>query len=262
MQDSNIQFLVKNPCCQEKCGHSGYTGPTGHTGPVGLPGISTKTGATGPIGPIGNTGATGATGITGMTGPVGETGPTGFSGPTGETGYTGTTGPSGSTGTRGPTGPIGPIGLTGPVGETGYTGHVGPTGYTGMTGATGPTGVGAGVTTSSWTLSPGANTVSFTVPQNATYTMWVRGNIPNGIVIWNSTATVSNSNVPLIGNQYGWYYTAGNNLVLTSIPSQIIGTQGTIITNMPALTSSNTLTFGITNNSGASCTVQYGYISM
>ena len=36
----------------------------------------------------------------------------------------------------------------------------------------------------SWTLAPGANTVSFTVDWNFTYAMWVRGNIPNGISVW------------------------------------------------------------------------------
>jgi hypothetical protein len=89
--------------------------------------------------------------------------------------------------------------------------------------------------------------------------MWVNGNIPNGIINWNATVTLSNSNVPVIGVQYGWYYVAGGALVLTSIPSQIIGTAGTISTTMPAVSNSNTFTFGITNTSGTSQTVYYGY---
>jgi len=90
--------------------------------------------------------------------------------------------------------------------------------------------------------------------------MWVNGNIPNGIVNWNATVTLSNSNVPVIGVQYGWYYDAGNALVLTSIPAQIIGTAGAITSNLPSVgTTTNTFTFGITNNSGASQTVYYGY---
>ena len=84
--------------------------------------------------------------------------------------------------------------------------------------------------TGSWTLTTGANTVSFTVTAGQSYVMWVNGNIPNGIVNWNATVTLSNSNVPVIGVQYGWYYLAGNALVLTSIPSQIIGTAGSIST--------------------------------
>ena len=79
-------------------------------------------------------------------------------------------------------------------------------------------------TIGSWTLSSGTNTVSFTVTAGQSYVMWVNGNIPNGIVNWNATVTLSNSNVPVIGVQYGWYYLAGNALVLTSIPSQIVGT--------------------------------------
>jgi hypothetical protein len=116
--------------------------------------------------------------------------------------------------------------------------------------------------TGSWTLSAGTNTVSFTVPAGQSYVMWVNGNIPNGIVNWNATVTLSNSNVPVIGTQYGWYYLAGNALALTSIPSQIVGTAGTISTSAPAVSNSNTFTFGITNNSGVSQLVYYGYIKV
>ena len=111
----------------------------------------------------------------------------------------------------------------------------------------------------SWTLSAGTNTVSFTVTAGESYVMWVNGNIPNGIVNWNATVTLSNSNVPVIGVQYGWYYLAGGALVLTSIPSQIVGTAGTISTSAPAGSNTNTFTFGITNNSGSPQIVYYGY---
>ena len=114
----------------------------------------------------------------------------------------------------------------------------------------------------SWTLSAGTNTVSFTVTAGQSYVMWVNGNIPNGIVNWNATVTLSNSNVPVIGVQYGWYYLAGNALVLTSIPSQIVGTAGSISTSAPAVSNSNTFTFGITNNSGTSQIIYYGYIKI
>ena len=117
-------------------------------------------------------------------------------------------------------------------------------------------------TTGSWTLSAGTNTVSFTVTAGQSYVMWVNGNIPNGIVNWNATVTLSNSNVPVIGVQYGWYYLAGNALVLTSIPSQIVGTAGSIVTTSPIVSNSNTFTFGITNNSGVSQMVYYGYIKI
>jgi len=114
----------------------------------------------------------------------------------------------------------------------------------------------------SWTLSAGTNTVSFTVTAGQSYVMWVNGNIPNGIVNWNATVTLSNNNVPVIGVQYGWYYVAGNALVLTSIPSQIVGTAGSISTSAPIVSNSNTFTFGITNNSGTSQIVNYGYIKI
>ena len=116
--------------------------------------------------------------------------------------------------------------------------------------------------TGSWTLTTGANTVSFTVTAGQSYVMWVNGNIPNGIVNWNATVTLSNTNVPAIGVQYGWYYLAGNALVLTSIPSQIVGTAGSISTSAPAVSNSNTFTFGITNNSGTSQVINYGYLKV
>jgi hypothetical protein len=116
--------------------------------------------------------------------------------------------------------------------------------------------------TGSWTLTTGANTVSFTVTAGQSYVMWVNGNIPNGIINWNATVTLSNPNVPVIGVQYGWYYLAGNALVLTSIPSQIVGTAGSISTSAPVVSNSNTFTFGITNNSGTSQVVYYGYIKI
>ena len=116
--------------------------------------------------------------------------------------------------------------------------------------------------TGSWTLSAGTNTVSFTVTAGESYVMWVNGNIPNGIVNWNATVTLSNSNVPVVGVQYGWYYLAGNALELTSIPSQIVGTAGTISTSAPAVSNSNTFTFGITNNSGTPQIVYYGYVKV
>ncbi len=79
-------------------------------------------------------------------------------------------------------------------------------------------------TTGSWTLAAGTNTVNISVPLNGTYSIWVNGNIPNGIITYTATAVVTNTNVPVLGEQYGWFYEAGNALVLTSIPNQFVGT--------------------------------------
>jgi hypothetical protein len=54
----------------------------------------------------------------------------------------------------------------------------------------------------------------------------------------------------------------GNALVLTSIPNQIVGTLGSISTSSPTVSNTNTFSFGITNNSGTSQTVYYGYIKV
>jgi hypothetical protein len=116
----------------------------------------------------------------------------------------------------------------------------------------------------SWTVATGTATYSFTLPSDGTYTMWVKGNIPNGIIVWNATASVSNTNVPAIGTQYAWNYTGGGTPIsLTSIPDQIKGVAGTISTDATYEgTTSNRFDFGISNTSGEPQTVYYGYIKI
>jgi hypothetical protein len=115
--------------------------------------------------------------------------------------------------------------------------------------------------TGSWTVTTGTNNYSFTVPANNTYQLWVLGNIPNGIIVYNATVSVSNTNVPVIGQQFAWNYEgAGNPILLTSIPAQVIGTAGAISNANPSVgTTTNTFVFGINNTSGNSVVVNYGY---
>jgi hypothetical protein len=91
--------------------------------------------------------------------------------------------------------------------------------------------------------------------------MWVRGNIPNGIIAWNATATVTNNNVAVVGQQHAWVYNAGGSPIdFSSIPSQFIGTANTIVRsdgNVGANT--NVFVFGINNTSESVQTVYYGY---
>jgi len=117
--------------------------------------------------------------------------------------------------------------------------------------------------TGSWTVTPGTNNYSFTVDINNTYNLWVLANIPNGIIVYNATVSVSNSNVPVIGVQYAWNYTGGGSPILfTSIPAQIIGTAGAISTDSTVVTSTNTFVFGIQNNTVSGITVNYGYLKI
>jgi hypothetical protein len=113
----------------------------------------------------------------------------------------------------------------------------------------------------SWTVATGTNTYSFTVPMDGTYTMWVKGNIPNGIITWNATLSITNNNVPAIGTQYAWNYTGGGSpILLTAIPDQIRGSAGVISTDATYVgTTSNRFDFGISNSSGATQTIYYGY---
>ena len=118
-------------------------------------------------------------------------------------------------------------------------------------------------TSGSWTLASGTNTVSISVPGSGTYAIWVNGNIPNGIITYTATAVVTNTNVPVLGSQYAWYYAVGNALVFTSIPDQFVGTVGSISNvNTYVGNTANVFTFGITNNSGSTAVVNYGYTKL
>jgi hypothetical protein len=115
--------------------------------------------------------------------------------------------------------------------------------------------------TGSWSVPTGNSTQSFTVDGNHTYQMWVEGNIPNGIIAWNALVTVTNVNVPVLGQQFAWNYEGGGNvLMFNTIPNQIIGTAGAISNAEPAVSNTNTFSFGINNASGDTITVDYGWV--
>jgi hypothetical protein len=118
--------------------------------------------------------------------------------------------------------------------------------------------------TGSWAVTSGTNNYSFTVEISNTYNLWVLCNIPNGIISYNATVTVTNTNVPVLGYQYAWNYTGGGSPILfTSIPNQIIGTAGAISTASPSVgTTTNTFVFGIQNNTASNITVNYGYLKI
>jgi hypothetical protein len=118
--------------------------------------------------------------------------------------------------------------------------------------------------TGSWTVTTGTNTYSITVPQNGAYQIWVRGNIPNGIIAYNATATVTNSNVPVVGQHFAWVYNGGGTPIdFTSIPNQFIGTSNTIVRSSVAPSATtNRFDFGINNSSGSSQTIYWGYVTL
>jgi hypothetical protein len=116
--------------------------------------------------------------------------------------------------------------------------------------------------TGTWNVTTGTNTYSFTVPTSGTYQLWVDCNIPNGILVWNATATVTNTNVPVVGAQYAWVYNGGGSPIdFTSIPNQFIGTGNTIVRSSVAPSANtNRFDFGLNNTSGGNVTVRYGYV--
>jgi hypothetical protein len=116
----------------------------------------------------------------------------------------------------------------------------------------------------SWTVPVGNSTQSFTVTPDETYYMWVDCNIPNGILVWNATVTVTNTNVPVVGAQYAWVYNGGGTPIdFTSIPNQFVGTANTIVrSNVAPSATTNRFDFGINNTSGGNVTVRYGWIQI
>jgi len=112
-----------------------------------------------------------------------------------------------------------------------------------------------------WTVPTGNSTQSFTVTSSNTYYMWVDCNIPNGILVWNATGTVTNTNVPVVGYQYAWVYNGGGTPIdFTSIPNQFVGTANTIVrSSVSPSATTNRFDFGINNTSGGNVTVRYGW---
>jgi hypothetical protein len=115
-----------------------------------------------------------------------------------------------------------------------------------------------------WTVPTGNSTQSFTVTPGNTYHMWVEGNIPNGIVSWNATASITNTNVPVVGAQYAWVYNGGGTPIdFTSIPNQFVGTANTIVRSSgTGVTNTNVFAFGINNTSGSTQVVRYGWVQI
>jgi hypothetical protein len=117
-------------------------------------------------------------------------------------------------------------------------------------------------TTGTWNVTTGESDYSFTV-SSGSYVMWVFANIPNGIIAWNATVSVTNSNVPVVGSQYAWVYNGGGTPIdFTTIPNQITGTNNTIVRSSISGSASNVFTFKIKNTSGAAQTAYYGYIRL
>jgi hypothetical protein len=226
-----------------------FSGSTGTSGTSGTSGVDGTSGTSGIDGTSGTSGVDGTSGTSGIDGTSGTSGVDGTSGTSGSSGTDGTSGTSGSSGTNGTSGSSGTNGTSGSSGTNGTSGTSGISGLSGTTG--------------SWTVTPGTNNYSFTVDINNTYNLWALANIPNGIIVYNATVSVSNSNVPVIGVQYAWNYTGGGSPILfTSIPAQIIGTAGAISTASTVVTSTNTFVFGIQNNTVSGITVNYGYLKI
>ena len=110
-------------------------------------------------------------------------------------------------------------------------------------------------------LELGSNTISINLQVNATYTMWLRAVVDNGVIAYNATVTITNVNLPVLGQQQAYAYSgAGTVLDFTSLPTQIVGTAGNV-TRSPTLlgTPANQFTFVIQNDSGEEVDLHYGW---
>jgi hypothetical protein len=110
-------------------------------------------------------------------------------------------------------------------------------------------------------LPLGSTTTTFTLDVNATYTMWLRATVNNGVIAYNATFTITNANLPVLGQQQAYAYSgAGTVLDFTSLPTQIVGTAGNV-TRSPTLlgTPANQFTFVIQNDSGEEVDLHYGW---
>jgi hypothetical protein len=113
-----------------------------------------------------------------------------------------------------------------------------------------------------WTVTTGTNTYSFTVDAGATYVMWVRGTTDNGVISWNATVTITNTNLPAVGTSGAYVYTGGGTMLdFTAVPDRITTPSSGGISRLATILGapSTTFEFGINNASGASVTVYYGW---
>jgi len=119
--------------------------------------------------------------------------------------------------------------------------------------------------TGTWTLpSNSSNEYSFTTNPSASYIMSIIGTTSDGqgILKWTAFVTLSNTNVPVIGEQRGWFNTTGNKLRIEEIPGQIIGTPGSILNSSPVVLNTNVFKFTLTNNTNTSQVVTWSYFKI
>jgi hypothetical protein len=116
--------------------------------------------------------------------------------------------------------------------------------------------------TGSWNVPNGSN--NFTIGLSpGTYIIWVNGNIPNGIITFNTLVTITNTNVPVAGYYSSWVYTGGGTpLDFTSLPDQIVGLNTTARSSIYSGSNSNNFIFGIRNTTSTTYQVNYGYIKL
>ena len=91
--------------------------------------------------------------------------------------------------------------------------------------------------------------------------MWLRAVVDNGVIAYNATVTITNANLPVLGQQQAYAYNgAGTVLDWVSLPTQIVGTAGNI-TRSPTIlgTPANVFEFYIQNNSETVTNIHYGY---
>jgi hypothetical protein len=69
--------------------------------------------------------------------------------------------------------------------------------------------------------------------------------------------------VPVLGTQRGYNYTGGGSpILLTTMPTQIVGAENTISTAVVSTTTANRFDFVINNSSGSIQTVSWGYVTL
>lgn len=115
-----------------------------------------------------------------------------------------------------------------------------------------------------WTVVPGEQTYTFTVPPNAAYSVTVLGNIPNGIMSYQGQLWITNTNVAAAGWWQAVNYTGGGTpLRFVQVPPTVGAMNSVIDSTMSGFPSpSNILRFVINNSSGSNQTVYWSYIKI
>ena len=116
----------------------------------------------------------------------------------------------------------------------------------------------------SWTVVPGEQTYTFSIPLGSAFNVTVIGRIPNGIITYQGQLCITNDNVAATGWWQAVNYTGGGTpLRFVQVPPTIGAMNSIVNSDMGGFPNpSSTLRFVINNTSGSNQPVDWSYVKV